>query len=582
MVRRMAVAAGCAVALLAAPGQAAAVPASAPVAGWPQVDGSVRAMALVGNRLYIAGSFTQVGGQPHANIAVLDATTGAVDSGFTAATDGPVYALAVSGSDLLIGGQFLKVNTTNTRPRLAAVNLSTGAFDAAFDPKVESGLVSALAVAGSRLYAGGININLDPGSSPPAPNPRSLWAFNATTGAADVGFNGLPAPSAERVRTVLVSAARLLVGGDFTSVNAVNKPYLVALDPAAGTVESSFDAQVDGPVYALAASGNRVYLSGTFAHVRAQPRVALARIDRASGAPALGWRADADGIMAALAASDSRIYAGGTTSTFGSLGQRTVVAARLDTGAISTLFAPNFGTTPFVGALAISNTFMFAGGSFTTVGGQPHMGLVAFRLQKPVSISAPFIRGNPVTGAKISCAPGSWRNDPASFAYRWLRAGSPIAGATASSYRVVKADEGRRVACRVTASNPPGSTVATSAAVIPAAPDKTKPAMKIGGKQLRMSGTGTVKVRLSCPSNETRCSGTVLLRALETKGEPLLAVRGFALAGGRTHSFELQLSDDARDLVTRRGQLPVRVQVNARDAVGNAARIRGKLTLSAS
>jgi hypothetical protein len=62
--------------------------------------------------------------------------------------------------------------------------------------------------------------------------------------------------------------------------------------------------------------------------------------------------------------------------------------------------------------------------------------------------------------------------------------------------------------------------------------------------------------------------------------ESVLAVRAFALGGGRTRSFDLQLSDDARSLVTRHGQLPVRVQVNARDAVGNAARIRRKLKLS--
>jgi hypothetical protein len=104
--------------------------------------------------------------------------------------------------------------------------------------------------------------------------------------------------------------------------------------------------------------------------------------------------------------------------------------------------------------------------------------------------------------------------------------------------------------------------------------------MKIRGKRLRMSDTGIVKVRLSCPGDEKRCTGTVLLRAVEEQGRPLLAVRAFALGGGKTRSFDLQLSDDARSLVTRRGQLPVRVQVNARDAVGNAARIRRKLTLS--
>ena len=76
-------------------------------------------------------------------------------------------------------------------------------------------------------------------------------------------------------------------------------------------------------------------------------------------------------------------------------------------------------------------------------------------LQRPGNASAPFITGNPVTGAKISCSPGVWRNDPTSFAYRWLRDGTPIGGATAKTYKLVKADKGHQVACRVTASNPP-------------------------------------------------------------------------------------------------------------------------------
>lgn len=537
-------------------------------------------MLLVGNRLYIAGNFTTVGGQAHKNVAALDATTGAVDSGFTAATDGSVYALAESGGRLYLGGNFRKVNTTNDRVRLAAVNATTGAFDAGFDPKIDTGLVSSLAVASGRVYAGGLSISLNPASSPPAPNPRSLWAFDAATGSVDPTFQGRPEPSTARVRALLPAGARMFVGGDFTTVNGVNRPRLAAVDGATGSVDASFDAQLDGEVYALAASGPRLYLGGRFAHVHGQPRVSLARVDEATGAVAPGWRADAESGIAALAVSDSRLYAGGLTGSYGSIGSRTVVAARLDTGAINTAFAPTFGGPPFVGALAVSNSFLFAGGSFTTVGGQPHMGLAAFPLQAPVNVSAPFIRGNPVSGSTITCAPGAWRNDPASFAFRWLRGGAPIPGATAQAYKVVKADEGRKVACRVRAFNPPGSGVASSAPVTPAAPDTTTPAMKIRGKRLSMAGDGTVKVKLSCPGNEVRCTGTVLLRAVEEKGKPLLAVRGFGLRGGKTSSFKLTLSADAKRLVVKRGELPVRVQVNARDAVGNAARIKRRLPLS--
>ena len=163
--RTAAIAAAClASAILAGPASALAVPSNTPDAGWPQVNGTIRAMALAGNRLYIAGSFTQVGGQTHKNVAVLNATTGAVDASFNAATDGEVLALAVSGSQLYLGGEFLTVDGTG-RPRLAAVDATTGALTAAFDPKVGMGVVRSLAVSSTRLYAGGYGIYVT--GSPP-------------------------------------------------------------------------------------------------------------------------------------------------------------------------------------------------------------------------------------------------------------------------------------------------------------------------------------------------------------------------------------------------------------------------------
>lgn len=50
-----------------------------------------------------------------------------------------------------------------------------------------------------------------------------------------------------------------------------------------------------------------------------------------------------------------------------------------------------------------------------------------------------------------------------------MRGGAPIGGATASSYTTTDADAGTGVQCEVTARNPIGATVATSAPVVPVA-----------------------------------------------------------------------------------------------------------------
>jgi hypothetical protein len=67
----------------------------------------------------------------------------------------------------------------------------------------------------------------------------------------------------------------------------------------------------------------------------------------------------------------------------------------------------------------------------------------------------------PAIGDELSCASGTWSNSP-SFAYRWLRNGNEIGGATFSTYAVVAEDEGKALQCRVTATNAAGSTQAVS------------------------------------------------------------------------------------------------------------------------
>jgi len=565
-----------AAAILAAPNPAGAVPGNTPDPGWPQVDGPVKAIALAGNRLYIGGSFTTVGGQAHQNVAALNATTGAVDPGFTAGANGQVQALAVSGSQLYLGGQFMTVDGMG-RPRLAAVDPTTGALTLAFDPKVGTGDVRALALSSTRLYAAGDAIQL--AGSPPAPNPRQLWAFDPATGNVDTGFNG-PQPNA-RMRALLLSGTRLYLGGEFTMLDTTARRGVAAVDPATGALDAGFDAKADSDVDALAAAGSHLYLGGSFAHVGGLQRVGLAAVNNATGAADHGWVADADHPLDALATSDSRLYAGGVKGSFGSLGSRTVVAARVSDGQLSTDFGPDFGAgLPQVYALAISNSRLYAGGSFTMAGGEE--GVAAFRLLPPVNVSAPFIQGNPVKGKRISCRPGVWRNDPTGFAFRWLRNGVAIKGATAATHKIGKADVRHGIACRVTASNPVGPGTARSAAVTPALPDTTPPKVKIVSRELRMNGNGVVRVRLSCPKSEKRCSGTVVLRVLGLKGRPLLGVSGFSVRGGRRRAVKVALDAASQDLVRRHSPLQVRVRVNARDAAGNAARLSRTRTLVAA
>ena len=84
---------------------------------------------------------------------------------------------------------------------------------------------------------------------------------------------------------------------------------------------------------------------------------------------------------------------------------------------------------------------------------------------KPVNVGLPSIAGTSEVGQVLTCMHGTWQNSPTGYEYVWLRDGSPIAGATGTTYQAQAADAGHELTCRVTARNGGGSTGATSVPV---------------------------------------------------------------------------------------------------------------------
>lgn len=82
----------------------------------------------------------------------------------------------------------------------------------------------------------------------------------------------------------------------------------------------------------------------------------------------------------------------------------------------------------------------------------------------PVSTHAPTLAGVGRLHAVLTCtsSAGSWLNNPTSFSYAWDRNGTPIAGATESTYTVQAADEGTSVSCVASAYNVGGTGVSAA------------------------------------------------------------------------------------------------------------------------
>lgn len=90
----------------------------------------------------------------------------------------------------------------------------------------------------------------------------------------------------------------------------------------------------------------------------------------------------------------------------------------------------------------------------------------------PVNTSVPTISGTADVGQTLTSTNGTWINNPTSYAYQWKRSGSPIFGATSSSYTVTSSDQAHVLTLWVMATNSGGSGTATSygTSMVPAAP----------------------------------------------------------------------------------------------------------------
>lgn len=83
--------------------------------------------------------------------------------------------------------------------------------------------------------------------------------------------------------------------------------------------------------------------------------------------------------------------------------------------------------------------------------------------EAPVNLTAPIVSGSGVVGQTLTTTNGTWSGTlPFTYTYQWQRNGSPISGATSSTYVLVSADAGANVSCVVTATNSKGSASASS------------------------------------------------------------------------------------------------------------------------
>jgi hypothetical protein len=256
-------------------------------------DATVEALAVSpdGQRLYIGGRFTRAGGKPASQVAALDLKTGLMADGFDGPSmrGGSVHALALSGDRLYIGGAFNELDGKAQYSSVAALDARTGkliegwvspGFSGSFVDRQgtpsegEAAAVNALAVVDKYLVVGGEWVHIGTGWDTAYDPHSGLAALNGSDGSlADWRprndrpvFGMVLWPDGSKVCASVGGAGGGLTciqpGQEWPIFNTGIQPERP--DMNAHEILDRHIAHVDGDALAVAITNNRIYLGGHF------------------------------------------------------------------------------------------------------------------------------------------------------------------------------------------------------------------------------------------------------------------------------------------------------------------------------
>lgn len=243
-----------------------------------------------GSVIYLGGDFTKVGGVQHTKVAAVDAQTGAPVSTFNAGANAIVRALGIVGDNLYVGGSFSNVSSfglTNPTPRGALA-----AFDAVSNQPSDGAVLGwdpgPTACTGTGCGSGVRAMTI--------PNKNQIvvgGGFSSVGGRNSQSIASLDAGSGALLPWSSHPATPVLtLDTDGRYVYGANKTNQ-AIRYRASDGQDFWHAQADGDIQAIALYDGILYIGGHFQNVYGKPEPHAAAIIAANG-DVLDWGGGAD------------------------------------------------------------------------------------------------------------------------------------------------------------------------------------------------------------------------------------------------------------------------------------------------
>jgi hypothetical protein len=342
------------------------------------VDNTVNALAVVGNEVFVGGRFTEAGGVSANYVARFNTATNTWSTLGTVSSNGVsggvfqnVTALAVVGNEVYVGGSFYsaggvsvsnvaRFNTqTNTWSRLGTVS-SNGV----------NNFVSALAVVDNEVYVGG-NFTSAGGVSA-----NRVARFNTQTNTWSTLGTGSSNGVNNVVNVLAVVGDEVFVGGWFTEAGGVSANRVARFNRQTDTWSSLGTGSSNGvssTVFALAVVGNAVFVGGSFTSAGGVSANNVARFNTQTNTwSTLGTGSSngVNGYVSALAVVGNEVFVGGNFTSAGGVSANYVARFNTQTNTWSSLgTGSSNGVSSTVNALAVVGNEVVAGGVFTSAGG---------------------------------------------------------------------------------------------------------------------------------------------------------------------------------------------------------------------